>query len=205
MKSRRGGNDRGGIRKRGGPTRTDRDGDMDMDASGSRVKKTRPDGGRSALGGRVSGAGAGGRAAGSGNRTQARDKNVDLIQRAIASTESQANIRQSKRNAGKPKEKLEMFSVRGWKDSKASTNKDEGREALVAFLERRMNSFTKSGPRIRITQVSPTVTITVTNIKPRQPPLPCPLVFEDGPPAELRSTLLGFWVLLRVAVVFKVA
>ncbi|CAI7596294.1 unnamed protein product [Penicillium bialowiezense] len=151
MKSRRGGTDRGGIRKRG-PTRTDRDGDMDMEASGSRARRNRTDAGRSALGGRISGAGVGGRAAGSGGRTHARDQNVDLIQRAIASTESQANIRQSRRNTGKPREKMQAFSVRGWKDSKASTHKDQGREALLSFLERRMNAISKSGPRVRITQ-----------------------------------------------------
>lgn len=160
---------RGGIRKRG-PTR-DRDGDMDMGASGARAKRTRPDPTRSALGGRVSGAGAGGRAAGSGSRTQARDKNVDLIQRAIASTESQANVRQSRRNADKSKENLERFSVRGWTDSKASTNKDKGLGDLLAFLERRMNASIKSGPRARITKVCLTVAIPVTNNVPRPPPL----------------------------------
>ncbi|CAG7926148.1 unnamed protein product [Penicillium olsonii] len=152
-KSRRGGtgsSDRGGIRKRG-PTRTDRDGDMDMDSATSRARRNRTETGRAALGGRMSGAGAGGRAAGSGGRAQARDRNIDLIQRAIASTDSQASIRQNRGN-GKSKDHLDTFCIRGWKNSKAASNKDHGREALVAYLERRMNSFTKSGPRIRLTQ-----------------------------------------------------
>ncbi|OQE38938.1 hypothetical protein PENCOP_c007G04700 [Penicillium coprophilum] len=149
MKPRRGGNDRGGIRKRG-PTRTDRDGDMEMDAGGARAKRNRAD--KSALGGRAAGAGAGGRAAGTSNRTQTRNKlmDADVIQRAISSADSQANIH----HGGKKKSggDLEPFSVRGWKESKAASNRDGGLESLIAFLERRMNSFIKSGPRAKITK-----------------------------------------------------
>lgn len=173
MKSRRGGNDRGGIRKRG-PTRTDRDGDMDMDAGGSRAKRNRTE--KSGLGGRAAGAGVGGRASGTGNRASgagnrvpARDKHLDAIQRAIASVDSQANIRQGNR---KPAGNLEQFSVRGWKSSKAASNRDGGLESLIAFLERRMNSFIKSGPRAKITKVSPSfATAVTTNIELRHPPL----------------------------------
>lgn len=190
MKSRRGGNDRGGIRKRG-PTRTDRDGDMDMDASGARAKRNRAD--KSALGGRAAGTGVGGRAVGAGNRAQARNKprDTDLIQRAIYSADSQANIQRNKRKTGGD---LEQFSVRGWKSSKAASNRDGGLESLIAFLERRMNSFIKSGPRAKITKVCLSFTIAVTNIGPRRSSLHCPLVFEDGPPTKRRSTLFGlFW------------
>ncbi|KAJ5572284.1 Nuclear transport factor 2 Eukaryote [Penicillium sp. DV-2018c] len=137
---------RGGIRKRG-PTRTDRDGDMDMDAGGSRVKRGRTE--KSGLGGRIAGAGVGGRAAGTGSRVPARDKQLDLIQRAISSVDPQANIRQGNR---KTTTELEQFSVRGWKSSKAASNRDGGVESLIAFLERRMNSFIKSGPRAKITK-----------------------------------------------------
>lgn len=147
MKSRRGGNDRGGIRKRG-PTRTDRDGDMDMDGSGARAKRNRAD--KSTLGGRAAGTGAGGRPSGS-NRGQPRNKPIDsdLIQRAIYSADSQANVRDHKKKTGGD---LEQFSVRGWKSSKAASNRDGGLESLIAFLERRMNSFIKSGPRAKITK-----------------------------------------------------
>lgn len=139
MKSRRsGGTDRGGIRKRG-PTRTDRDGDMDMDRGGARGgKRARGETGRSTA----------------GARSLTRDKTLDEIQKAISSgKDSQANIRQTKSSGGP---NLETFSVRGWKDSKAASNRDGGVESLLAFLERRMNAHTKSGPRAKITKVCPT-------------------------------------------------
>lgn len=189
MKPRRGGNDRGGIRKRG-PTRTDRDGDMEMDAGGARAKRNRAE--KSALGGRAAGTGAGGRAAGPSNRPPARNKqrDSDLIQRAIYSVDGQANIRDGKRKTGGD---LEPFSVRGWKSSKAASNRDGGLESLIAFLERRMNSFIKSGPRAKITKVCSSFTMAVTKIDPRRPSLQCPLVFEDGPPTKRRSTHFGLF------------
>jgi nuclear RNA export factor len=190
MKSRRGGNDRGGIRKRG-PTRTDRDGDMDMDAGGARSKRTRAE--KSALGGRSAGIGAGGRAAGTGNRAHTRNKlmDADAIQRAISLADNQANVQHGGRK--KAGGDLEPFSVRGWKESKAATNRDGGLESLIAFLERRMNSFIKSGPRAKITKVCSSFTTAVTNNNPRRSSLQCPLVFEDGPPTKRRSTLFGLF------------
>lgn len=140
MKSRRsGGAERGGIRKRG-PMRTDRDGDMDMDRGGARGGK-RPRGETGRAGGRST----------AGGRPLARDKTLDAIQKAISSSkDSQANIRQIKSSSGAS---LEQFSVRGWKQSKAASNRDGGVESLIAFLERRMNATTKSGPRAKITKV----------------------------------------------------
>jgi hypothetical protein len=170
---------RGGIRKRG-PTRTDRDGDMDMDAGGSRVKRGRTE--KSGLGGRIAGAGVGGRAAGTGSRVPARDKQLDLIQRAISSVDPQANIRQGNR---KTTTELEQFSVRGWKSSKAASNRDGGVESLIAFLERRMNSFIKSGPRAKITKVSPHC------LQWRSPPTSHP-----GRPPHSRLLLLFFRLVL---------
>ncbi|KAJ5791838.1 uncharacterized protein N7518_008849 [Penicillium psychrosexuale] len=148
MKSRRGGNDRGGIRKRG-PTRTDRDGDMDMDSGSARAKRTRAE--KSALGGRAAGTGVGGRATGISNRAQARTKHrdSDLFERAVYSNNGQANVISGNKKTGGD---LEQFSVRGWKSSKAASNRDGGLESLIAFLERRMNSFIKSGPRAKITK-----------------------------------------------------
>lgn len=136
MKSRRsGGADRGGIRKRG-PTRTDRDGDMDMDRGGARgAKRPRGDAGRSTTSG----------------RPITRDRTLDAIQKAISSSQdSQANIRQVNRAGGAS---LEQFSVRNWKQSKAASNRDGGVESLIAFLERRMNATSKPGPRAKITKV----------------------------------------------------
>ncbi|KAJ5996082.1 hypothetical protein N7499_007601 [Penicillium canescens] len=162
MKSRRGGgSDRGGIRKRG-PTRTDRDGDMDMDAGGSRAKGSRPESSRSGAGGvrppapRSGGTTAGGRGSGRtgrGGRVQSRDKTMDAIQRAIASTESQATIRQNRQNDNNNRKRESVpFSVRGWKQSKVASDKDGGVGSVISFLERRLNSLTKTGPRARITK-----------------------------------------------------
>ncbi|KAJ5094642.1 hypothetical protein N7456_010503 [Penicillium angulare] len=143
MKSRRpaGAGGGGGIRKRG-PTRTDRDGDMDMDQSGAR-------GGKRGRGG--SGRGNTGRA-NAGGRTQTRDRTLDAIQRAISDTkDTQVNIRSSKQSNSNGN-KLEQFSITGWKNSKAASNRDGGVESLTAFLERRLNALTKSGPRAKISK-----------------------------------------------------
>lgn len=204
MKSRRGGGgDRGGIRKRG-PTRTDRDGDMDMDAGGSRGKGSRPEQSRSGAGGgrpaapRTGGTTASGRGSSrpgrSGRGPQSRDKTMDAIQRALASTESQETIRQNRQNDRNNRKRESVpFSVRGWKQSKVASDKDGGVEALIAFLERRLNALTKTGPRVRITKVSATLEMAVTNFNYRHSPLSCPLVSEYGPATERSSTLFGFF------------
>lgn len=166
MKSRRsGGADRGGIRKRG-PMRTDRDGDMDMDRSGARGgKQGRGDAGRASVGGRM----------------QSHNKTLDAIQKAITSTkDSQINIRQGK-NAGGGN--LVLFSIRGWKESKAASNRDGGVESLVAFLERKLNATAK-GPRAKITKVCSTSDMAVTSNEPWGPPSRCVLVCQDIPPSR---------------------
>ncbi|ODM24041.1 hypothetical protein SI65_01631 [Aspergillus cristatus] len=130
---RSGGTDRGGIRKRGGPTRVDRDGDMDMDAAGGgargRGKRARGDSGRP-----------------SGPRAPA----VDAIQKAISgnTTTSQVNIRQGGKGSN-----LEQVSIRGWKQSKAASNRDGGHESLVTFLEKKINApDSKASSRARISK-----------------------------------------------------
>ncbi|KAJ5121841.1 hypothetical protein N7526_008778, partial [Penicillium atrosanguineum] len=136
--SRRGGTSGGGIRKQRGPTRTDRDGDMDMERPGVRGgKRGRGDTGRS------SGA----------SRPQARARNLDLLETAVSGggKDSQANIRQGQ-GSGSSNSNLESFSVSGWKNSKAAGKRDGGVESLTAFLERRMNAIVKSGPRAKITK-----------------------------------------------------
>ncbi|KAH8431760.1 nuclear mRNA export, poly(A)+RNA binding protein [Aspergillus melleus] len=136
-RGRAGGSDRGGIRKRGAATKVDRDGDLSMDAGSARNrgKKARTETGRSG-------------AAGGG-----RPRALDAIQKAITSnSDSQANIRQGGRAAS-----LEQVIVRGWKQSKAASNRDGGLESLLTFLEKKLNtSDSKSGQRARITKVCAT-------------------------------------------------
>lgn len=144
MKSRR--NDRGGIGKRG-PIRTDRDGDMDMDASGARGRRGRGGPGRSAAP----------RTATNG-RPQTRPKNVDLFEKAIrGNNDTQANIRSGKNTrAGNDRNpsSLESFSVFGLKEANLSAgSRDGGLSSLITFLERRMNVYKKSGARAKITKV----------------------------------------------------
>ncbi|GKZ19105.1 nuclear mRNA export, poly(A)+RNA binding protein [Aspergillus brasiliensis] len=128
-RGRSGGSDRGGIRKRGAATRVDREGDLMMDAGSARNrgKKGRGDSGRS----------------------QAANKAMDAIQKAISSnSDTQANIRQGKRGSG-----LEQVIVRGWKQSKAASNRDGGLESLIAFLEKKLSPpDSKAGTRARITK-----------------------------------------------------
>ncbi|BCS08168.1 mRNA export factor mex67 [Aspergillus luchuensis IFO 4308] len=128
-RGRSGGSDRGGIRKRGAATRVDREGDLMMDAGSARNrgKKGRGDSGRS----------------------QAANKAMDAIQKAISSnSDTQANIRQGGRGSG-----LEQVIVRGWKQSKAASNRDGGLESLIAFLEKKLSPpDSKAGTRARITK-----------------------------------------------------
>lgn len=139
----------GGIRKRG-KVRTDRDGDMDMDGPDARAgKRGRGSGGRSLAG-----------------RSQAHGR-AGAIENAIISTqdikETQATIRRTQKTTGS---KLEQFSIHGWKQSKAASNRDGGVESLVAFLERRLNAQSK-GPRVKITKVCSTFTMAVTSHESR--------------------------------------
>lgn len=155
-RSRPGGTDRGGIRKRG-PTRTDRDGDMDMDAAGGGRNR----GGKRARGGDP------------GRSTVAGRTPVDAIQKAISgsTTDSQANIRQGGKGGGST---LEQVSVRGWKQSKAASNRDGGHESLITFLEKKLNTpDSKASSRARITkvcvQVTPVLAVTDMNSRLRSP------------------------------------
>lgn len=138
---------------------------MDMDRGGTRgAKRARGDTGRSTTSGRP-----------------ARDRTLDAIQKAISSSkDSQANIRSVNRAGGG---NLEQFSVTGWKQSKAASNRDGGVESLIAFLERRMNATTKSGPRAKITKVCSALEKAVYICTAS--PAPCVLV-TDGHLANLR-------------------
>jgi nuclear RNA export factor len=90
---------------------------------------------------------------------------LNAIQKAIASNaDSQANIRQGTRGAG-----LEQVSVRGWKQSKAASNRDGGLESLIAFLEKKLTTpDSKAGARARITKVCATPELAVTDSKNAQ-------------------------------------
>ncbi|KAE8352076.1 mRNA export factor mex67 [Aspergillus coremiiformis] len=135
-RGRSSGSTRGGIRKRGATKRVDRDGDLAMDAGSAqgRGKKGRGDSSRSVA---------------TGPRAQTRDRALDAIQKAITSNaDSQANIRQGGRGSS-----LEQVSIRGWKQSKAASNRDGGVESLIAFLEKKLNtSDSKAGSRAKITK-----------------------------------------------------
>ncbi|KAL4942172.1 hypothetical protein BDV06DRAFT_212062 [Aspergillus oleicola] len=116
--------DRGGIRKRGAaPTKVDRDGDLAMGAGAGAIRGQKNRGGP-------------GRPTPTGPRAHSTiDKSLNQIQKALASSSasSQANIRQGGRGAG-----LEHVAVRGWKESKAASNRDGGVESLVTFLEKKL-------------------------------------------------------------------
>ncbi|KAL5338983.1 hypothetical protein BJX70DRAFT_365198 [Aspergillus crustosus] len=139
-RSRGGASDRsGGIRKRGPPAKVDRDGDLAMGASTGAVR---------ARGGRGSSRGGLGRPTPTGPRTQSLDRSIDQIQKALASSTAQANIRQGGRGAG-----LEQVTVRGWKDSLAASNRDGGVESLIAFLEKKLTPpESKATSRARISK-----------------------------------------------------
>ncbi|PWY85294.1 hypothetical protein BO83DRAFT_328407 [Aspergillus eucalypticola CBS 122712] len=165
-RGRSGGSDRGGIRKRGAATRVDREGDLMMDAGSARNrgKKGRGDSGRS----------------------QAANKAMDAIQKAISSnSDTQANIRQGGRGSG-----LEQVIVRGWKQSKAASNRDGGLESLIAFLEKKLSPpDSKAGTRARITKVCATPELAVTDINYQLRPLRCALVCRGG---AFRTTIGTF-------------
>ena len=174
-RSRPSGMDRGGIRKRG-PTRIDRDGDMDMDSAGGRNRGSKR-----------------GRGGEPGRSTAPGRAPVDAIQKAISgsTTESQANIRQGGKGGGS---KLEQASVRGWKQSKAASNRDGGLESLITFLEKKLNTpDSKASSRARITKVCVQITsvlaVTDMNSRLRLPPM-CSR-FQGWQAPKRRSTFPG--------------
>jgi nuclear RNA export factor len=133
---------RGGIRKRGAPTRTDRDGDLDMGAATQRGR-----GGKRARGHGPS-----------RDLASRMELDRDRIHKAISSGDatSQANIRQ-----GVTKARTEEFSITGWKESKAASNPDGGIRSLVDWLEKKLFS-TKHG-RKNIIKVCSTSALAVTD------------------------------------------
>lgn len=139
--------DRGGIRKRSitpMPSRLDRDGDVDMDAplhNKRRRRRNEPSNGR----------GKDGKGQGSD-----KEKTLDAIQKAVFGGEgNQANIRQGSKDRTRDGG-LVRLTVRGWKDSKASSNADGGIESLIGFIERKATSLAEQHtkfPRVKISKV----------------------------------------------------
>jgi nuclear RNA export factor len=136
---RRGGISRGGIQKRrAGPTRVDKDGDMVMDAIGGESRGGR--GGR----GRPEGSSRG-RASARANHGGgiSRGTSQNAIIRGLESR--QANILESRISHGTSGDRgrktdaspSQRLRVHGLKDSKAASNPDGGLGDLLAFLERK--------------------------------------------------------------------
>lgn len=115
----------GGITKRRGPVRVDKDGDLDMDtAVGATGRKS----GKGFIGGSVPtgprGYGKGGaRNSGRGGRLDI-TRNPQAILRGMGSQSQQANV-------------LVTLWVQGLKGSKAVSNADHGLASIVTFLERK--------------------------------------------------------------------
>lgn len=133
---------RGGIRKRGAPTRTDRDGDLDMGAGSQRGRGGKRGRGQGVTHPRESGK---------------MELDRDRLQKAIDSGDasSHANIRQATN-----KSRLEEISVTGWKQSKAASNTDGGVRGTVDWLEKKLP--TKPG-RKNIIKVCATSALAVTD------------------------------------------
>jgi nuclear RNA export factor len=133
---------RGGIRKRGAPTRTDRDGDLDMAAGSQRGRGAKR-----------------GRGPGLANARGSTKMELDRgrIQKAIDSggASSHVNIR-----AGVNKSRLEEIIITGWKASKAASNPDGGIRGTVDWLEKKLP--TKPG-RKNIIKVCATSALAVTD------------------------------------------
>ncbi|EGE83306.1 mRNA export factor mex67 [Blastomyces dermatitidis ATCC 18188] len=170
-RSRTGTPDRGGgIRKRGAPSRVDRDGDLDMDGAVSGRGRGGRSRGRGDSGGRaIPGAG------GLGQRREPRrlgdkEKTLDALEKAIFSNaSSQVNIGHGRpRTQGKG---LVQVSVRGWKRSKAASNPDGGIESLILFLERRAhppNQGTAAHSRFKISKSHVEGDALIISVRPEQ-------------------------------------
>ncbi|OAX82373.1 hypothetical protein ACJ72_03274 [Emergomyces africanus] len=169
-RSRTGTPDRGGIRKRGAPTRVDRDGDLDMDGAGSGRGRGGRGRGRGDAGRRTA-SGPGGLGQGREPRRLAdKDKTLDALQKAIFSNaSSQVNIRHGRpRTQGKG---LVQVSVRGWKRSKAASNPDGGIESLILFLERKTqppNQGTAAHSRFKISKSQVEGDALIVSVRPEQ-------------------------------------
>lgn len=137
---------RGGIQKRkAGPTRVDKDGDLVMDPTATADKRRAA---RSQLGGSGStrGKGAGRTNGGPSSRggTAGMIKAQQAIIRGLSSKDSQANVLESRITT-----KGTRLQIGGFFSSKAATNPDGGIESLLAFLERKATGVDTNPVKIK--------------------------------------------------------
>lgn len=169
---------RSGIQKRnGGPIRVDKDGDLDMDATGviSKGRNGENNGNRDAL--RIRGtSGPGSSRDPKAPRSTRTGLNATAVQKAIlrgmGSAQDLPRGRASTRLM-RPmgREGLSQIIVRGFKNSKAASNPDGGIKDLLGFLERKASAPDASAREmVRITKVCLTPCIPGTgdtaNIRP---------------------------------------
>ncbi|KAF5875407.1 putative mrna export factor mex67 protein [Botrytis fragariae] len=147
----------GGITKRrAGPIRVDKDGDLDMDTTtGANGRK----GGKGAIGGSVPtgprGHGRGGaRNTGRGGGRLDVTRNPQAILRGMGSQSQQANV-------------LVTLWIKGLKGSKAASNSDQGLSSLVSFLERKATALdSKSKRSIRVKKSHKKGDVVVISVAP---------------------------------------
>lgn len=140
---------RGGIQKRRGPTKTDNDGDLDMDAPSKRLNRgsTNEPSGR----GRPSGRGPSRGAA----------KVAQIVMKQLGSGNSSdlsARISRPTRSRGGFIEGLTWLRIHGLKQSKAASNPDGGLSDLLSFMERKASSLSTGRRRHTIRKVSSSLT-----------------------------------------------
>lgn len=143
---------RGGIQKRRGPTKTDNDGDLDMDAPSKRQNRgsTKETSGR----GRPSGRSAG--------PSRGAAKVAQIVMKQLGSGNSSdlsARISRPTRSRGGHIEGLTWLRIRGLKQSKAASNPDGGLSDLLSFMERKASSLSTGRRRhMTIRKVSSSLT-----------------------------------------------
>lgn len=145
---------RGGIQKRRGPTRTDNDGDLDMDAPAKRLNR----------GSAAETSTGRGRPSGRGGPQPSRGaaKVAQIVMKQLGSgnaSDLATRISRPARLRGAPIEGLTWLRVRGLKQSKAASNSDGGLSDLLSFMERKASSLSTGRKRhITIRKVSLSLT-----------------------------------------------
>ncbi len=130
MKSKAG--SRGGIQKKRAGTKTDGDGDLDMDSAARQANK--PAAGAAGAQSRPN-------TRSSGRNPRGTSKAAQTVLKHITNGTGDARV---SRGRGKAQNAagLSYLRIRGLKQSKASSNQDGGVSDLLSFLERKASSFT---------------------------------------------------------------
>lgn len=127
---------RGGIqKKRGGPIRTDGDGDLVMDPTAARGSKTAPSGPRDSKSRPSTRSTSTPHTRGASKTAQGVAKN--LARNGTVNLNSGARSSRSRAQTAD----LTYLRVHGLKASKAASNPDGGLQDLVSFMERKSSSF----------------------------------------------------------------